>query len=61
MSYKLKIIKEGPNPGYDPKKARQYNDFNNPGPCPTIAEKILEVEVTEEEFKAIKKACLEVM
>jgi hypothetical protein len=59
--YKIKIDKVKPNPDYkEPKDF--FGIYNQRYDVPAlIYEKSLETELTEEEFKAVKKAVIEVM
>lgn len=68
MSYRLSITKIIPNPNYDAEEEREKQERmnrwtgNNEIFAPaTYEDKALTVEITDEEFKAIKKAVLEVM
>jgi len=59
--YLIKIDKRTPNPEYKPPKGIR-GMYNQPYDVHEfIYEKSLEVELTDEEFQAIKKATLEVM
>lgn len=63
--YKLTILKTVDNPFYERDK-KEYEESNNygriplPGPIKLIDQEVLHVILTELEFKAIKKAVLEV-
>jgi hypothetical protein len=56
MVYKLVITKFAPNPYYDADKAY---DRDLTVEQPEIENRVLEVELTEEEYKAFKKSALE--
>lgn len=64
MTYKLQIFKDRPNPNYQKQleKWENQNYYNRDIQIPEefFQEKILECELTDEEYKAVKKACLEV-
>ena len=60
MTYHLTITKLVPNPDYNAEEARRCVNFGYSQPS-TIPERVLDVEVSEDEFKAIKKATLEVI
>ena len=67
--YRISIVRIVPNPNYDPLEARKASDMNHyqwnaadPSKTnPTIEDKALTVDLTDEEFVAIKKAVLETM
>ena len=63
VTYNITIDKVVGNPEYEAhiKKYGDGNPYHNPTPPATISIKKLETIVTEEEFKTIKKACLEIM
>lgn len=63
--YNITIHKYEDNPDYDPEKVKQRNQWGMDRD-PMISEKSimtksLEVDLTDEEFAAVKKAVLEVM
>lgn len=58
MEYEIVITKREKNPNYTPKKP--YEHYQEEVEF-YLSQKVLSVVATEEEFKAIKKACLEVM
>ncbi len=66
MSYKLTNTKSMPNPDYA-EQLKEYERSKNYGygaaifPSQQNQERVLEVEVTDEMFSAIRRACLEAM
>ena len=58
MEYVLNIVKREPNPDYKPKRNFGYD---GPESDPWLNQRSLDVVLTEEELKVIKKACIEVM
>lgn len=60
--YVITVCKREKNPEYDPKKDYDPINYRNyPAPLPYLEYRELYVVLTEDEFKAVKKACLEVM
>jgi len=58
MKYTLEITCTEPNPEYEPPKREMYG-YNHPyNVSPTIEHKSLHVEITTEQFEAIRKAVL---
>ena len=65
--YKITVERFTVNPNYAEEykewreRNRYGNNYSNAEPVLLIPEKSLTSELTEDEFKAVKKACLEVM
>ncbi|MGE0199288.1 MAG: hypothetical protein AB7O96_00950 [Pseudobdellovibrionaceae bacterium] len=61
MNYKITITKQVENPNYEEeKKSREYG-FNSIAPQKYWEVEALKMDLEEDEFSAIRKACLEVM
>jgi len=65
-TYRLTVVRVEDNPDYDAEKALrstarllQYGPIHEPTPAPTQDTRVLEVVLTEEEYRAAKKAVLE--
>lgn len=56
--FKLTITRIDPNPKFDPEKDYRYQNYGE-RPEPTISVEALHVLITDEQFKAIRKAVLE--
>lgn len=63
--YKITITKTEPNPHYEEESKKWesmgYGRVNGTMPQPENKVKVLDSTLTDEEFQAVKKACLEVM
>ena len=57
MEYEITILKREPNPEFNPKD-RYYEQERNQQ---FLTQKTLHTILTDKEFQAVKKACLEVM
>lgn len=64
MRYKLEITRIEPNPLYDKEKAKEARMYNYNRDMvlehSEVENQVLTVELTEEEYKAFKKAALEI-
>ena len=58
MEYQIVITKREKNPAFEPNKTYYHH---NEMPLEYLEWKCLTTVLSEEEFKAVKKACLEVM
>ena len=70
MTYKLNITKLEPNPEYEQqlkdyreneRYRGQWNQQDKPFPAAQLTVQVLDVEVTEAAFQAIRRACIEVI
>lgn len=60
MNYEIKITKREPNPDYKPPKTAQQIYRESYDIPRELIHEVLSIEITEEQYKAIKKAALEV-
>lgn len=62
MNYHLVITKEEPNPNYkEPADHPSWSNHQTTSELPTRTVRTLEAVLTDEEFAAVKKACIEAM
>lgn len=61
MSYKIIITKQIQNPNYEEQTKNRDYGYNNKEPQILWEVECLKMDIEEEEFNAIRKACLEVM
>jgi hypothetical protein len=59
--YQVTITRSDPNPEYEAWEKKESRYYNQPIPSARINVRVMEVELTDEEFQAVKKAALEIM